>query len=298
MDNQLTRVLGATNPLQPTLVDLGTVNSAYRPIYEAYNQQIQGYQQQEQAARNAAMQAQDVLNQELGTTLGSIERQRQTGLETARQTAGESEAKLRAQARAIGGAPSSGFLELSNQLQKGLGQQVANIGQSASTNASSARTQALKSLASIEQDLNSQIAGINANRTLSLRQKDAMIEDAISKAKMASMYNSMLSGGIGDGTTTQTPNDPLGGLEITVPGKGVGTENLIGGVNAGMAGVEGPGLLDQAFGYLTQGPDYFARQQLKQKSPYEIQQALRNANPQDQANIRRLLNIKPSRGGF
>src|SRR5690606_20187577 len=180
---EFTRTLGLPNVNKPQAVDLNAVNPAYRSIYEAYNNALANYDLAEQSAREYAATAQSNLNRELGTTLQQLENQRRSNIDLARQGGQDAQTQNRIRARAIGGAPSSGFLELANRIDRDTNRGILGFNQQASIGATNARTAALRALADIENNLNNQIFQISQNRNLSLRERDAAIQDAISRAQ-------------------------------------------------------------------------------------------------------------------
>lgn len=84
----------------------------------------------------------------------------------------------RQRARALGGAASSGYLDTLQGLDKTLLQQLGSQDQAAQSNITQAALQAQKAMSDLESQLQKTIDSINAQKTMSLREKDKAIAQA------------------------------------------------------------------------------------------------------------------------
>jgi hypothetical protein len=174
-----------TPELQIGRADVSSVDPQYRDIYRQFNQSIGALQGQREAAIDQANVSRDLLAQNLtrGTQAAEQERIRAGG--AARQGADEAQTRARQRIRAIGGAPSSASLELSNRIDRDTLQQLGQIGERFSTRRGELENTALQGLTGIEQNLQSTIGQILNNATLTLREKDNAIRSAQERAAAA-----------------------------------------------------------------------------------------------------------------
>lgn len=187
------------NPVLPQKVNINNVDPAYRDYYQAYNDSLDTLTgQAENNRKQATLGQQDVQNAYNYATTGAENAYKSNlaGIQSANQDA---QLANRLRARAVGGAPSSGFLDLANrtdvQSQKDIGAAGAQLGQAYQ----GADLTAEQSLSKIIGDLNNSILQIQQNGQLSLRQRDNAIAQAKAKAAQDAYMASLLGGGQGNG---------------------------------------------------------------------------------------------------
>jgi hypothetical protein len=179
--------------------DLNQVEAAYRPYYEAFNATLAQLSARENALRKEAEQSQELAarNLERGYTLA--EQQRIAATDQLRRQNQDLQTQNRIRARAIGGAPSSAFLELANKTDLETGRQMAQQGMNYENRIKELDDRAFETVNKIEQDLLKAIGQIEADRTMSLRERDAAItqakREAAARALAARQYGGM--GGFG-----------------------------------------------------------------------------------------------------
>jgi hypothetical protein len=133
---------------------------------------------EQEALMGSQAQAQTVAQQNrLAQAQLAAENQARASTLGARQNYADLMTQSRRQARAVGGAPGSGVMELYNKLDMGLGQELGNIGRQRSGTVGQAQDETNQALMDIENKKTEQINLINQDRRKSLREKQAALQD-------------------------------------------------------------------------------------------------------------------------
>lgn len=172
-------------PTLPSIIDLNTVDPIARPYTESYNSVINNLNARAQNARQMAEMAQGDIQRGYETSVAGAEQAYRTGLQTAQQANQDSQLANRLRARAMGGAPSSGFLDLANRTDLETQRGVSRLGSELSQGYRSADQAANEGLSRIIAALNSEILQIQNDATLSMRERDMAIQDARIRAAQA-----------------------------------------------------------------------------------------------------------------
>lgn len=179
--SQQSSFVNAVTPL-PSKVDLNGVDSNFRDIYAAYNQRIDQLSANLGAIQNQATAAQGDVQKSYDLSVQDAEGAYNNTVNSLRDANQDAQLSNRVRARAVGGAPSSGFLDLANrtdiQTQKGL----ASAGSDLSRSYSVADQSASKALTDIMTALQGAIMQIQSNASASLLEKDQAIRQVRERA--------------------------------------------------------------------------------------------------------------------
>lgn len=167
---------------QPQAVQTAGLDPYARLATDTYNQQLQDYARSQQNAVQAAETSRQGLANQFNVTANIAEQQRLAGGNNARQNYQDTLLQTRNRARALGAGNSSGYLDLASRADRTLSNNIMGINTQADQVVGQASLNAQEQLGKLEQDLRSQIAQIESDRRLSLRQKDAAILDAQTRA--------------------------------------------------------------------------------------------------------------------
>ena len=200
-----TKSLGAPQDqtFNPTPVDVNTVNPMFRGIYQQFNDSLNDLQRSEQFSRQNANLGRDSIVQNYDRGVASTEAQRISSMDQARRNNQDFQTQNRVRARAIGGAPSSAFLDLSNKIDQQTQRDFSGINTQAADSIRGFEMGAMEALNKIEMDLNKTIMEIESNRRLSLRERDAQVrsaEENAARAAIGLMQNSESGMGGGEGS--------------------------------------------------------------------------------------------------
>lgn len=184
-----TKSLGAPQDqtFNPTPVDVNTVNPMFRGIYQQFNDSLNDLQRSEQFSRQNANLGRDSIVQNYDRGVASTEAQRISGMDQARRNNQDFQTQNRVRARAIGGAPSSAFLDLSNKIDQQTQRDFSGINTQAADSIRGFEMGAMEALNKIEMDLNKTIMEIESNRRLSLRERDAQVRSAEENAARSAL---------------------------------------------------------------------------------------------------------------
>lgn len=182
-----------TNPQLPQIVDLNTVDPAYRPYYAAYNDSITNSGNQVTQLKNQAQMGQTDVGNAYKASIQGAKNAYQTNLTGIQSANQDAQLSNRMRARAVGGAPSSGFLDLANRTDIQSQRDIGKAGQDLGQNYAQADLVANQALTRIIGDLNSAILGIQNNANLSLRERDNAIADAKARAAAAAQQAAYLA---------------------------------------------------------------------------------------------------------
>lgn len=180
----------ANTPSLPEKVDLNAVAPHLKDVYQEYNNNIDYLNTRLSSANQQAQSGQQQVQSAYDTTANQAEDAYRTSRDNIQSANQDSQLRNRLVARATGGAPSSGYLDLVNrtdiQSQKDIGQ----AGRSLQNNYAQANQIAQQALGNIQSALSGAIAQIQQDASLTLRQRDQAITDAkIRASQLASSVN-------------------------------------------------------------------------------------------------------------
>lgn len=179
--------LPATQTYQQQPVDVNTVNPMFKNIYQSFNDSIADLQRSEQFSRQNADNNRQVILQNYDRGVTAADAGRTTEMDQARRSNQDFQTQNRIRARAIGGAPSSAFLDLSNRIDQQTQRDFSGINTRAVDAARGYESQTIEALNKLEADLNQTILQIESNRRLSLRERDQQIRAAEENAARSAM---------------------------------------------------------------------------------------------------------------
>lgn len=165
-------------PSLPQKVNLDEVDPSYRDIYQEYNNNLDYLNTRLQNAQQTATASSRNVDEAYKTNVTGAENTYTTRLNTAQQANQDAQLANRLRARAIGGAPSSGFLDLANRTDIQTQRDVGQAGRELQTAYQKAQQLASQALTNINTALNDAIAQIQGDASLSLRQKNDAIQQA------------------------------------------------------------------------------------------------------------------------
>lgn len=213
----------AANPYLPEKVDLNKVDPQFRDIYGAYNDRVDQLQGSLANTRSQAQSAQQDVQKGYDIATTNAENTYTGNMDTIRSANQDSQLANRLRARALGGAPSSGFLDLANRTDIQSQKDIGKAGQQLGLAYMSADQIASKAYGDIISSLNDAILKIQSDGTLSLRERDQRIQSAKEAAAKAAADAANWASLFGNGDTTNT-NTPsvLGAEDHQVPTGTVG----------------------------------------------------------------------------
>lgn len=183
---------------RPQTADLESVNPMFRSIYQRFNDSVADLQRGEEAARGQAGQSRDILVGDYNRGVQQAEQQRVSNIDQARRANQDAQTSNRIRARAIGGAPSSGFLELATRLDESAGRNINEANTQATNRIGQVESDINKSLFDIESRLNQTLAQIESDRRLSLRERDAAVAQAEEAAAQEALRRAAASAQAGN----------------------------------------------------------------------------------------------------
>lgn len=206
-----TQVQGSVPNLSTSKVDLTTIDPLYKPIYQAFNDSIDALGGQAANLVTQAQTSQQGANNDLVNNLNQIDQSRTSALNTNQQTGSDAQVANRERTRAIGGAPSSGFLELANKIDRNTQQGANSINSGAFNQSANARNTTLKAIADIQSGLNDALFKIQNDASLSLRERDSAVSAAVTKAQSDAINAALINGFAGNGTADASGAGGTGG---------------------------------------------------------------------------------------
>lgn len=223
-----TKALGPTveQTYRPVTEDLNSINPMFRSIYQRFNDSLADLQRSEELSRQQADTSRQQLIGDYNRGVSQAEQQRLSNIDQARRSNQDAQTSNRIRARAIGGAPSSGFLELATRLDEQAGKNINEANLQATNRIQQVESDVMKSLSGIEDTLNKTIAQIESDRRLSLRERDAAVAQAEEAAAQAAiraaaqsgnmdLLNSLLGGG-DSGNIGASGGSVLGASDVAI----------------------------------------------------------------------------------
>lgn len=230
----------ANTPSLPQKIDLNSADPMYHDIYNEYNSTLDQLNSRLANAQQQAQTGQQAVQKGYDVTTGNLENQYNVGLDTIRSANQDAQLKNRLAARAKGGAPSSGFLDLSNRTDLQSQKDIAQAGRGLQQGYQEADLTAQKALAAIQASLGDIVAQIQGDATLSLRQKNDQINQARSRAAQLAAsnvdWNSILGGTQDGGQVLGASTSADGSLDITTPNSDYVPTNLQAAPKTGFRG--------------------------------------------------------------
>lgn len=166
---------------QQSLIEQQRAN-AIDQINRQYTDLMTDFDRSQGLLTNQANQSRDFLNQSMEQGMTRAEREALTGQNQARQNYQDLVAETRRRTRAVGGAPNSGYLNLTNRLDTGLQGNLNDIATKKSDFVNNLSLAGTQEIARIQSELDKQLASIESNRRTSAREKDAALKNAELKA--------------------------------------------------------------------------------------------------------------------
>jgi len=191
---------------------------------QAYQDQLAQIAANEQLYRNQVDTSKQNINTSLASTINQANRDALRQTSQQRQNYGDLVTQGRQRARAMGGTQQSGVLEMFNKLDQNLQSNLYQIGSAKGSAIDQANTTAQQALGTLEQQLAQYVAQINADRTTSLREKDAAVREieyqALAQANAIKQWLASRSGTSGGYTaptggsiTSETASTPSGATD-------------------------------------------------------------------------------------
>lgn len=126
-------------------------------------------------SRNKSM---GFLNQQRDMGLNTIEKNRQLGKDQSRMAYNDLVTESRRRARAVGGAASSGFLDMTSRLDQQLQSNLNAVDTTSGSYAGQIELTAQQALGELEDKYNQMVAAIQSDRRKSLRERDSALAQA------------------------------------------------------------------------------------------------------------------------
>lgn len=157
---------------------------------------------------------QGYINQLKGSNVADISQQGDLSKRQARQSYQDSILQTRLRARAMGGAASSGFMDLTSRLDQALAGNLTNIDMTSMTALNKVKLTADKALTDLQDEMNKSINEIAKQKNTSIRERDkAKATIQMEAAEAALEIKSWLDGK----TQTLTKTVRVGGTPNTIP---------------------------------------------------------------------------------
>lgn len=212
-----------TSMNSPQEVDLNTVDPAFRPYYEQFNNLLRNLKTREDILRREAATAQQTAIDNTEAQLTSLINQKDQAQASIREGLEDMLTQNRMRARAMGGAPSSSLLDINARTEREALRQMGNLQADYANRIIASEKETKNKIDQIENELLKQLAAIESDRSLSIRQRDELIE----KAKMEAMRaaRGAVGGGFDFGglnsvlgiSDTATATRPVATQQTTVP---------------------------------------------------------------------------------
>lgn len=179
----------------PQEVDLNSVDPAFRPYYEQFNNLLRNLKSREDILRREAAIAQQTAIDNAEGQLTNLINQKNQAQANIREGLEDVLTQNRMRARAMGGAPSSALLDINARTEREALRQMGNLETDYANRIINTERETKTKIDQIENELLKQLAAIESDRSLSLRQRDELIERAKMEAMRAA--RNVVGGGSG-----------------------------------------------------------------------------------------------------
>lgn len=146
--------------------------AALQQVAQQYEDLLNDLTGSQQRVEGQAQKTKDLLAQQLSTVKTEAEGNRLANQDKARQNYQDLQTQSRRQARAVGGASSSGFMELSNKLDQTLQRNLTSADTDADSVLNKAQLSAQSAINDLENNLNENIAKIEGDKRTAARERD------------------------------------------------------------------------------------------------------------------------------
>jgi hypothetical protein len=181
---------------------------------QSYNDQITNLGNQEGQIKTSATSGKDYINQLRNSNVSDLTNQGDLSKRQARQSYQDQILQTRIRARALGGAASSGFMDLTGRLDQALASNLTGIDTTNMSAMSKVKITADKALTDLQAEMDKNINEIANQKNLSLRERDkAKASIQMEAAQAALEIKSWLDGK----TQTLTKTVKVGGTPNTIP---------------------------------------------------------------------------------
>lgn len=153
-------------------------NSMIDGVNQRYNDQMLDFDNSQKFLTDETGRQKDYVGQTRDQAINMSKQAMDDSSRKARQNYMDSVLMTRRRTRAVGGAGSSGFLELTNMLDRELSNNITGINVSGQNAISQANTVAQRALGDLDASLNKAIAAIESDRRTSAREKNQAIKEA------------------------------------------------------------------------------------------------------------------------
>lgn len=162
----------------PQEVDLNSVDPSFRPYYEQFNNLLRNLKAREDILRREAAIAQQTAVENAERQLTSLINQKTQAQANIREGLEDVLTQNRMRARAMGGSPSSALMDINARTEREALRQMGNLETDYANRIINTEKETKTKIDQIENELLKQLAAIESDKSLSLRQRDELIERA------------------------------------------------------------------------------------------------------------------------